>query len=723
MYQTGITEEADDGADQEESFAKPSDPRRCMDFMWKVVAKSNAGLIKILKMIIFGKFMAVLVKLPWKIIAALPILKLLKEPIEQMFQNFRGEGGDESKDDGDDSKAPLIEEITIPSVMEMAKAGILFSPINGGISDISFDNKTSTLSLPVINLDVNTEVYLRNLVAYEACVAAGPLVVARYTELMNGIIDTEEDAKYLRERGIVLNYLKSDKEVADLWNGMSKSVKLTKVPKMDKVIEDVNKRAVFESVQVGQPFRALKVLKVCIVPLAFNLLNFPLPGMSSGSQSVGDPVVPKFDMHIYTSVSTTGEVNSLVREYAIPLDLHPSSPPPTLTMNNLSADKIVATNMSQFLKFPMFRGVRNYKGTKVVEHENESVLAAQRKAKAAEDKATSKRSATEATSSRTKKKKTAPKYFALSESELEESTRTDSVCIVPLAFNLLNFPLPGMSSGSQSVGDPVVPKFDMHIYTSVLTTSEVNSLVREYTIPLDLRPSVPPPTLTMNNLSADKIGYPSTVLKHNRPSSGSSGYVIRYWSYTNMEACGGIIRFLKMVMGMKSDHQKVVEHENESVLAAQRKAQATEDKAAIKRSAAEATSPRTNKKKTAPMYFALSESELEESTRTDSVTLHSASPLNTIILNDAKPTAVGNTLVLESVSRPEGNTEHDLDDAWNYDEVNSSHSTSFLHSEQSHLSQHYAHSEEDTHTRSSGGGAFHDGGGVHVRGHASSSTG
>ncbi|GJY55308.1 putative UPF0481 protein, partial [Tanacetum coccineum] len=230
------------GADQEESFAKPSDPRRCMDFMWKVVAKSNAGLIKILKMIIFGKFMAVLVKLPWKIIAALPILKLLKEPIEQMFQNFRGEGGDESKDDGDDSKAPLIEEITIPSVMEMAKAGILFSPVNGGISDISFDNKTSTLSLPVINLDVNTEVYLRNLVAYEACVAAGPLVVARYTELMNGIIDTEEDAKYLRERGIVLNHLKSDKEVADLWNGMSKSVKLTKVPKMDKVIEDVNKR-------------------------------------------------------------------------------------------------------------------------------------------------------------------------------------------------------------------------------------------------------------------------------------------------------------------------------------------------------------------------------------------------------------------------------------------------------------------------------------------------
>ncbi|GJT79289.1 putative UPF0481 protein [Tanacetum coccineum] len=58
---------------------------------------------------------------------------------------------------------------------------------------------------------------------------------------MNGIINTEEDATFFRERGIVVNQLKSDQEIANLWNGMSKSVKLTKVPKMDKVIEDVNK--------------------------------------------------------------------------------------------------------------------------------------------------------------------------------------------------------------------------------------------------------------------------------------------------------------------------------------------------------------------------------------------------------------------------------------------------------------------------------------------------
>ncbi|KAL4584593.1 hypothetical protein LXL04_009197 [Taraxacum kok-saghyz] len=239
----GIMEEHGDDGDKEESnFAKPSDLRRFLDFIWKILSKSNAALLSIFKKIIFAKPVTVIMKLPWKIFSNLPILKMFKEPIETMLQNFRDGGDGKSKDDSNDSKVPLIEEIKIPSVTEMAKAGILFSPVNGGIFAINFDTKTSTLYLPVIELDVNSEVYLRNLVAYEACVAAGPLVVARYTELMNGIIDTEEDAKLLSERGIVLNHLKSDKEVADLWNGMSKTVKLTKVPKMDKVIEDVNKR-------------------------------------------------------------------------------------------------------------------------------------------------------------------------------------------------------------------------------------------------------------------------------------------------------------------------------------------------------------------------------------------------------------------------------------------------------------------------------------------------
>lgn len=61
-----------------------------------------------------------------------------------------------------------------------------------------------------------------------------------YTELMNGIIDTAEDVRLLRERGIIVSYLKSDDAVAQLWNGMSRSIRLSRIDSMDKAIRDVN---------------------------------------------------------------------------------------------------------------------------------------------------------------------------------------------------------------------------------------------------------------------------------------------------------------------------------------------------------------------------------------------------------------------------------------------------------------------------------------------------
>ncbi|XP_062163780.1 putative UPF0481 protein At3g02645 [Alnus glutinosa] len=109
-----------------------------------------------------------------------------------------------------------------------------------GLESINFDNCCGKFYLPVIHLDDNSEVVLRNLVAYEACIAPEVMIFTRYTELMNGIIDGEEDVRILREAGIILNRLKSDEEVATLWNGMAKSVRVTKVHILDKAIEGAN---------------------------------------------------------------------------------------------------------------------------------------------------------------------------------------------------------------------------------------------------------------------------------------------------------------------------------------------------------------------------------------------------------------------------------------------------------------------------------------------------
>ena len=230
---------------KEESFGDSSYVQQLFEEIWKLLSKMNRGPVRILKRIIFSKPVKVILKLPWTIVSNLPGFAILKQPVEYFFfsqdkEENKPEHGN-SKSNSSIVKPPLIEEITIPSVSELSKSGVRFLPTNGGISSITFDAKMVTLYLPTVSLDVNTEVTLRNLVAYESSNASGPLVMTRYTELMNGIIDTKEDAKFLRERGIVLNRLKSDEEVANLWNGMSRSIRLTKVPFLDKVIEDVNK--------------------------------------------------------------------------------------------------------------------------------------------------------------------------------------------------------------------------------------------------------------------------------------------------------------------------------------------------------------------------------------------------------------------------------------------------------------------------------------------------
>lgn len=226
--------------DKSSSYVKQS-----FSELWKMLSKLNKGPVTLIKKVLVSKPLKVIVKFPWKIITNIPGAKLLQKPVEYLFSSQQGDEKDEKENSSDtnkNNKPPLMEEITIPSVTQLINSGVRFSPIiNGSISNISFDTITHTFHLPAIRIDVNSEVFLRNMVAYEASVGSGALVITRYTELMNGIIDSVEDAKILREKGVIVNQLKSDEEVAKMWNGMSKSLRLSRVPFLDKTIEDVNK--------------------------------------------------------------------------------------------------------------------------------------------------------------------------------------------------------------------------------------------------------------------------------------------------------------------------------------------------------------------------------------------------------------------------------------------------------------------------------------------------
>lgn len=240
--QTDVVEIAD-REDNKKSFLNHVKKFLCV--IGRFLSKLTTTMMKLIKKVMQCRVMKFIIWLPWTIISNLPVLGTVKQPVEYLFfsrekESTKEENGNSSLDNNEINKSPLMDEISIPSVKELSQSGVCFMATKGDISTIRFDVKNVTLHLPTIGLDINTGVFMRNLVAYEASSVSGPLIFTRYTELVNGIIDTEEDAKILREKGIILNHLKSDREVADLLNGMTKSIKLTRVPFLDKVIEDIN---------------------------------------------------------------------------------------------------------------------------------------------------------------------------------------------------------------------------------------------------------------------------------------------------------------------------------------------------------------------------------------------------------------------------------------------------------------------------------------------------
>ncbi|KAK7278332.1 hypothetical protein RJT34_23360 [Clitoria ternatea] len=89
--------------------------------------------------------------------------------------------------------------VTIPSVKELHRAGIQFEPREGGISSIEFDEKMCLFSLPAMKLDVDWEVIIRNLLAYESVIhpKRSPLIFTECIELMRAVIQTPEDVNLL----------------------------------------------------------------------------------------------------------------------------------------------------------------------------------------------------------------------------------------------------------------------------------------------------------------------------------------------------------------------------------------------------------------------------------------------------------------------------------------------------------------------------------------------
>ncbi|GJW61697.1 putative UPF0481 protein [Tanacetum coccineum] len=133
-------------------------------------------------------------------------------------------------------------KILIPSASKLHdRAGFTF--YYQGFQKVSMIGN-NYIYLPPLTLNSDSEVILRNLIAYEALINnSNNSPFAEYMGLMCALIVNVEDAKYLRETGVIKGELENE-EVVKLFTGMSNSITMKKTKeksKLQEMIDEVNK--------------------------------------------------------------------------------------------------------------------------------------------------------------------------------------------------------------------------------------------------------------------------------------------------------------------------------------------------------------------------------------------------------------------------------------------------------------------------------------------------
>ncbi|XP_057851608.2 UPF0481 protein At3g47200 [Cryptomeria japonica] len=116
----------------------------------------------------------------------------------------------------------------LPSAVKLKKAGVKFRANAGGIEQIKFDKKTSVLSLPLIILNVESEVFIRNLVAFEMCSPNYKVKkLTQYAQFMSDLMHNKKGAVVMREMGMIVGNLRNSAQLASLFNLSNQSPSLS----------------------------------------------------------------------------------------------------------------------------------------------------------------------------------------------------------------------------------------------------------------------------------------------------------------------------------------------------------------------------------------------------------------------------------------------------------------------------------------------------------------
>ncbi|XP_057503611.1 putative UPF0481 protein At3g02645 [Actinidia eriantha] len=135
----------------------------------------------------------------------------------------------------DFSKGKRYREL-MPSASDLDHAGVKFVAGTGqDLFKVKFTKIQSCLGrcfhrahfeIPPLSLYDSTELFLRNLIAFEQCCPSVSCYFTSYAFLMDMLVKSAIDVEVLQKAGIIQNYLGDDQEASDLFNKLCKEIVL-----------------------------------------------------------------------------------------------------------------------------------------------------------------------------------------------------------------------------------------------------------------------------------------------------------------------------------------------------------------------------------------------------------------------------------------------------------------------------------------------------------------
>ncbi|XP_077251716.1 UPF0481 protein At3g47200-like [Tasmannia lanceolata] len=129
-----------------------------------------------------------------------------------------------------ENQLPLLGLVTLAAV-QTGKSTVLFvlsfcyflklesnsknSPYSNYINSTVFAEHTGVLNLPILIMDEITEISFLNLMAFERKAKGMGSAVSSFLAFMGSLINSEEDARFLRSKGIIQSTLGNDKAIVD----------------------------------------------------------------------------------------------------------------------------------------------------------------------------------------------------------------------------------------------------------------------------------------------------------------------------------------------------------------------------------------------------------------------------------------------------------------------------------------------------------------------------